>query len=48
MGLWHPTRGKCVFCVGQVLELGSSLQISKLACGLVLGLRALMGANFEV
>jgi len=29
--------------VGQVLELGSSLQISKLACGLVLGLRALRG-----
>ena len=29
--------------VGQVLELGSSLQISKLAWGLVLGLLALMG-----
>ena len=29
--------------VGQVLELGSSLQISKLAWGLVLGFRALMG-----
>ena len=32
-----------VFCVGQVLELGSGLQISKLAWELVLGLMALRG-----
>ena len=38
--VWQVYR---FFCVGQVLELGSSLQISKLAWGLVLGLRALMG-----
>ena len=37
-----------VFWVGQVWELGSSLPISKLACGLVLGLRALMGPIFEI
>ena len=34
--------------MGGGLELGSGLQISKFALGLVLGLRALMGPIFEI